>query len=67
MTVNPILIDAFSKAGPSLVVRTLAEQIKSGNFPPKGMPTELFPKYTLFGMDVSEEDVRAAKLLAYSL
>jgi hypothetical protein len=75
MQVNPILIEAFAKHGPTWLVCKLAEAIKDGSFPPPSQPhtvmteifPQLFPKYTLFGMDISVEELKEARKYARTL
>lgn len=68
MTVNPILLEAFTKVADQLfLVGQLAKHIKDGNFPPKGMPTEMFPQYTMFGLKVTEAALREAIVLSCTM
>lgn len=70
MSVNPVILEAFSKTADHwYLVQLLAGAIKSGDFPPKGSPMgmELFPKYRIYGMEVTEEAIREARVLACTM
>jgi hypothetical protein len=62
--VNPILIDAFNKIGPSDRVQRLAQAINDGTLR-LGLGELIHPSVTLFGERVTPDELREAKILSW--